>query len=114
MSTSQQRATLAVISALLALSMIPGAAHGTDTAEVEIEGFAYTPTVLTVSVGTTITWRNLDEEPHIVTSTTNGFHSQALDTHDGFSFKFDALGTYEYFCSLHPYMKGTIRVVPKQ
>jgi plastocyanin len=114
--TSHQYAMLAsILSTLLTLSIAPGAANGSDDAaqQVEIKGFAYAPSLLTVSVGTTITWKNLDEEPHLVMSTTNGFHSQVLDTDQGYSFKFDVPGTYEYFCSMHPYMKGTIKVVPK-
>ena len=36
--------------------------------------------------------------------------SSALDTTDKFSFTFATPGTYEYFCSLHPHMTGTVVV----
>jgi plastocyanin len=40
------------------------------------------------------------------------FKSKALDTDDAFSFTFTEPGTYEYFCSLHPYMTAAIVVEP--
>jgi hypothetical protein len=45
-----------------------------------------------------------------VTSATRLFKSIALDTNDSYSFTFTEPGTYEYFCSLHPRMTGTIVV----
>jgi hypothetical protein len=59
-----------------------------------------------------VTWRNGDDIPHTVTSATRLFKSKALDTDDSFSFSFTFTepGTYEYFCSLHPRMTGTIVV----
>jgi plastocyanin len=65
-----------------------------------------------VKAGTTVTWRNEDDIPHTITSTTRLFKSKALDTDDSFSFTFTELGTYEYFCSLHPRMTATIVVEP--
>ena len=55
-----------------------------------------------------------DDIPHTVTSATRLFKSKALDTDDSFSFSFtfSEPGTYEYFCSLHPRMTGTIVVEP--
>ena len=38
------------------------------------------------------------------------FRSKALDTDDNYSFTFTTPGTYQYFCSLHPHMTGTIVV----
>ena len=40
------------------------------------------------------------------------FFSPALDTEDKYAFTFDVPGTYEYFCSLHPHMKGKVVVTP--
>jgi len=54
---------------------------------------------------------NVDDIPHTVTSSTRGqFRSTALDTGDSFSFTFRDVGTFEYFCSLHPHMTATIKV----
>ena len=51
-----------------------------------------------------------DDIPHTVTDADQAFKSKALDTDDSFSFTFTAPGTYDYFCSLHPHMTGTIVV----
>jgi plastocyanin len=45
-----------------------------------------------------------------VRSTTAAFKSNALDTDEKFSFTFAAPGKYDYFCSLHPTMTGSIVV----
>jgi len=61
-----------------------------------------------VKAGSTVTWTNMDEEPHTVVS--GQFRSNALDTKDSFSFKFDKPGTYSFVCTIHPQMVGTIIV----
>jgi plastocyanin len=63
-----------------------------------------------VKAGTTVIWRNRDDIPHAVASSTRVFKSQALDTDDTYAFTLTTAGTYEYFCSLHPQMTGTIVV----
>ncbi len=80
--------------------------------QVTIENFTYGPGKLTIAAGTKVTWVNRDEEPHTVNSNNKGaaFKSGALDTGDRFAFVFGRPGTYAYFCSIHPYMSGTIVV----
>ena len=75
-----------------------------------IDNFTFNPPRLTAKAGTTITWQNEDDIPHTVASSTKLFKSKALDTSDNFSFTFATPGVYEYFCSLHPHMTGTIVV----
>jgi plastocyanin len=70
----------------------------------------FEPTSLTVAAGSTVTWANLDDEPHTVVSDTGLFRSGALDTDGTFSFRFDKPGTYHFACSIHPRMVGTIVV----
>lgn len=79
---------------------------------VAIDNFAFGPKSLTVPAGTTVTWINQDDEAHTVVNTGNPrlFKSGALDTGGRFSVTFDKPGTYQYFCSLHPHMTGTIVV----
>jgi plastocyanin len=77
-----------------------------------IDNFTFKPGTVTVPVGTRIVWENDDDIPHSIVETTGKFHSPALDTEDKFSFTFDKAGTFEYFCGLHPHMKGKV-VVPQ-
>ncbi len=83
------------------------------TASIQIKMFAFTPKVLTVATGTTVTWINVDDEPHTVTAVGGSFHSSALDTNDKYSFTFSKPGDYAYYCRLHPQMTGKIIVSPK-
>jgi plastocyanin len=79
-------------------------------AEIHIDNFAFTPAETTVAAGTKVTWLNRDDIPHTVVESKMTFRSKALDTDQTFSFTFTAPGTYSYFCSLHPHMKGTVIV----
>ena len=79
--------------------------------QIEIKDFHFTPEVVTVKSGETITWINHDEEPHTVVSVEKQFKkSPALDTDQEFSVTAGAPGKYSYFCSVHPKMTGTIVV----
>ena len=84
------------------------AAHCEDVA-VMIDNFTFEPALLSVKVGTTVTWKNRDDIPHTVVSA-GKFKSKTLDTDDSYSFKFVSVGDYKYFCSLHPHMTGMIKV----
>ncbi len=93
----------------LGTSNLSAPARATD-ATVTIDNFTFEPQRLTVRAGTTVTWVNQDDMPHALASNTKVFKSKALDTDDKFSFTFATLGVYDYFCSLHPHMTGTIVV----
>ena len=81
-----------------------------DESTVTIKNFDYSPMALTVTVGTTVTWKNLDGEPHTVVNDAGMFRSAALDQNDSYQFKFDKPGVYKVFCGIHPNMKETITV----
>ena len=81
-----------------------------DSQSIVMKNFHFSPVTLTVSAGETVTWKNLDEEPHTVASNDGLFRSAGLDQNDSFSFKFDKPGTYRFICSIHPHMMGTIIV----
>jgi plastocyanin len=81
-----------------------------DGQTVVMKNFNFAPMALTVPAGTTVTWKNLDGEPHTVVSADGAFRSKALDENDSFSFRFDKPGVYKYLCSIHPQMVGTITV----
>ncbi|WP_233841356.1 cupredoxin family copper-binding protein [Dyella sp. 2HG41-7] len=78
---------------------------------IAIQNFAFAPKMLTIPVGTRVTWTNRDEEPHVITSAGAQFvSSKALDTGDTYGVTFSKPGTYAYYCSIHPMMVGTITV----
>ncbi|HEY8052635.1 MAG: plastocyanin/azurin family copper-binding protein [Steroidobacterales bacterium] len=91
------------------VAVAAGAAAAAPTIVVAKE-FMFAPLSLNVTVGSTVTWTNQDDEPHTVVSDTGMFRSGAMDTHESFSFRFDKPGTYHYACSIHPRMVGTIIV----
>ncbi|MEO7083290.1 MAG: metallophosphoesterase [Gemmatimonadaceae bacterium] len=79
--------------------------------EIGIDNFAFQPVTLTVARGTTVTWINRDDVPHLIVSTRKNFKQSAvLDTDGRFSVTLTAPGTYDYFCALHPKMQGRVIV----
>ncbi len=104
------------IPSLTALAVLAFSSFGADRSSdadpttVYIKDFMFTPVTLTVPVGTTVTWQNLDEEPHTIRSVDEQVKTGALDQNERYSFRFDQPGTYKYVCSIHPSMVGTIVV----
>ncbi len=83
--------------------------------KIDIKDHLYKPDNITVTAGTKVTWTNLDQDPHTVKEKDNNkFHSTALDTNDSYSYTFTAPGTYKYFCTLHPTMVGSVKVIDKK
>ncbi len=70
----------------------------------------YSANVLTVPVGTTVTWSNADEQLHTVTAVDGSFDSGFFGNGESWSFTFDAPGEYEYFCTPHPWMRAKVIV----
>ena len=78
--------------------------------EVKIDNFSFAPANLTIAAGTTVTWTNNDDVPHVVTTDDKSFRSKALDTDDRFSYTFTKPGTYAYYCAIHPKMTAKVVV----
>jgi plastocyanin len=108
MSVSCIRAATLAIAVLVVAA--PSAPRAEQAAAIVIKDFDFSPMSLTVKAGSTVAWKNLDDEPHTVTSMDGLFRSGALDTGETFAHKFDRPGTYRYACSIHPRMMGTIVV----
>src|SRR6476646_8892684 len=80
-------------------------------------GKFFVPATLTVSTGTTVTWTNGDSTLHTVTSGSaesgnsgNEFDSSYLAAGKTFQHQFGTAGTFDYYCTLHPWMKGKVVV----
>ena len=109
-ANSAWMATALAVATLAVLGSFPTASIQAAGPEVQIDQFTFAPQKITVKAGTTVTWINDDDAPHIVASTIKLFKSTPLDTKDKFSFTLTTPGTYEYFCSLHPHMTGVVVV----
>ncbi len=75
----------------------------------------YIPSKISIIQGESVTWLNEDAAFHSVTSGTyenpNGmFDSGHLDPTESFTVKYEESGTFDYFCTLHPWMKGKVIV----
>jgi plastocyanin len=71
----------------------------------------YTPSSITVAAGQTITWRNETLGPHTVTSTSELFNSGRIEGGTSYSLKLSNPGTFDYYCTIHPTMKGVVTVL---
>jgi amicyanin len=83
---------------------------GAGPHHVVADNFSFAPATTAVPAGSTITWTNRDDVPHNIVSTEQKFKSPVLDTDQTFSHTFDAPGTYQYYCSIHPKMTGEVVV----
>ena len=77
----------------------------------------YDPSPLTVKTGTSVTWTNRDSSIHTVTSglpekgdVGTLFDSSLINPVMTFVHVFDKQGTFDYSCTLHPFMHGQIIV----
>jgi plastocyanin len=103
-------AWLASIATLASIASIASMAQAAEPTAVFIKDFMFSPMSMTIAAGATVSWKNLDEEPHTVVSDTGLFRSAGLDRNDTFSYTFSKPGVYQVLCGIHPYMKETITV----
>lgn len=78
---------------------------------ITIQNFAFTPKITTITVGSTVTWTNNDVTAHTITSNDSAFTSSTvLSPGRSYSYTFTSAGTYNYHCSIHTSMTGTVIV----
>jgi plastocyanin len=78
--------------------------------EVYIQNMAFSPSSITVNVGTTVKWTNKDNMLHSVTSNTSVFDSGDMNLNSTYSYTFTTVGIYSYHCKFHPEMTGIVTV----
>ncbi len=89
---------------------------GTSVPGCETTNECYIPATVSIKVGDTVNWTNDDTAAHTVTSGTpttgpdGNFDSSLVMGKGAFSHKFDTAGSYDYFCMVHPWMKGVVSV----
>ena len=110
-----------IAAALLAATALPLAIEMASTAtadaaaatqDVMMSNFAFAPSSVSVTAGTTVQWTNHDTAPHDVTVTSGpvAIHSPMLSTGQTWSYAFTVVGTYHYICSIHPDMQAVLTV----
>jgi plastocyanin len=87
-----------------------GASTPVATDAVDIKNFAFSPAMITVTAGSTVVWTNADSIQHDITFDGGSIASSVLNHNDTFSHTFPTAGTYQYICSIHPFMHGTVIV----
>jgi plastocyanin len=75
-----------------------------------IVDFSYQPARLTIRPGTTVVWNNRGQVAHTVTAEDRSFDTGEIDSGQTGSLTFARPGTYRYYCTPHPFMKGEIVV----
>ncbi|MFQ6012179.1 MAG: plastocyanin/azurin family copper-binding protein [Thermoplasmata archaeon] len=95
-----------------------GPGMGGGAYDVTLMDYAFWPGEVTVSVGATVTWVNMDHVMHTVSFGGHGegpsdglsIDSGPMYHMDAWSTTFVEPGTYEYHCDPHPYMTGSVIV----
>jgi plastocyanin len=83
---------------------------GGKVLEAGMRGMAFVPSRIEVEAGTTVTWKNNDPLAHTVTAADKSFDSGLVNPGASWSYTFTKPGTYDFSCTPHPFMKGTVVV----
>jgi plastocyanin len=79
------------------------------THTVTMDGTSYAPATIVVKKGETVTWVNKDPFPHTVTAA-GKFDSRSIAANGKWTYRATKRGEFPYICTLHPNMKGTLKV----
>src|SRR4051812_3549416 len=98
---------LSVVAFVVGSSSAGAAPH-----QVTIDGFAFTPSAMTIGLGDTVTWTNMQDTTHTVTSNQGFWPEPHLAQNDTFTppGAFKNAGGYAYRCTIHQGMTGIVRV----
>ncbi len=83
---------------------------GTEPTAVEIIEDSFDPETTTVMAGETVSWTNMDDETHTVTADDGTFDSGEIENGESFNYTFEETGTFDYYCTIHPEMTGSVIV----
>ena len=87
------------------------AAHATPTTHtVSIVNMAFSPATLSIKAGDTVIFRNDDRVPHDATASNGAFATPRLEPGQAAQLTFPGAARYDYICSIHPSMTGSITV----
>jgi plastocyanin len=104
-----------LIMALAVLSIcLLGSVQAQTDDSVLIQDFTFQPNILTVPLGSAVTWTNQDTVQHEVISDEGTFDSGILMPNDSFSYSFSKPGNFSYYDKIYPYMFGQVQVTQTQ
>jgi len=81
-----------------------------ETVQVSIQGNAFLPATITVKVGDVVRWTNQDSAPHDAVMLDGSCGTVILRKGESAALRFLTPGTYNYYCTVHPSMRGTVIV----
>jgi plastocyanin len=86
-------------------------AHKASSTSVTMGDYFFSAASVTIHVGDTVTWHNSGQAPHTATADNGSFDTGTVNSGGSASHTFSSAGTFSYICTIHPNMKGTIRVL---
>jgi plastocyanin len=110
-------AILGLVLTALVIPIGPAAAQGeaavsvVDSVQVPLLEWTFSPGNVTVEAGGSVTWTSFGFEDHTVTAEDGAFAAEVRPNRP-LTLTFSTPGTFAYFCTPHPWMKGTVTVLP--
>jgi len=80
--------------------------------DVDIVEFDFSPSSVAINLGDTVRWTNQGSISHSSTSDSALWDSGLLSPGQQFQHTFNAVGSFPYHCTPHPFMVGTVAVKP--
>jgi plastocyanin len=82
----------------------------TPELQIEIRGFEFFPSDVSIRAGTKVTWINRDSAPHTATERQGDWDTGVLKEGQSATLTFDKPGVYDYICAIHPSMQAKLTV----
>jgi plastocyanin len=102
------RKEIIILMTLFVIFLAIGCTDKGKTIDVKIQNSAFNPDSITISSGNTVKWTNMDSGTHTVVGP--DFSSGNISSGKSYEHKFTKTGTYNYYCSIDPSMKGSVIV----
>lgn len=110
-NTMQQNTNSAPVETINTQSSQNTSSSTSQIVNISIENFAFSQGTVTINKGDTIVWKNIDKVPHQIEGVAlKDLKGPVMGYGLTYSFTFNEVGTYDYFCAIHPMMKGKIIV----
>lgn len=91
--------------------IFPGGAAAAGVRHIVVmDGTRFQPENLTVKLGDRVVWVNKDPFPHTATAVSGVFDSKSVGPEKSWKYTPGKRGVFPYVCTLHPTMKGVLRV----